>query len=202
MYWYMTTKIGSQVLLSDGVWARLPPTTPDRRAVGAALLAFVLMVATVVVAGGSGVIAPRLSYEGGSSTATNSNTRARAHGPCGRPQRQGLAALADQRRDRRRPRRGARDADVGRHRRRPRDAHRRRSSPRRQLRGDGDAGIHAPDGATTSSSASSACSAFPRCGSTACSTISCSRLPAGGRADSALIANGTATAFPYSSTRR
>ena len=193
-------KDGSQDLLPDDVWAQLPPAAADRRAVGAALLAFVLMAAAVVVADRAGVIAPRLSYEGGSFTTANADAhtltvRAVVHND-ERP------FLAGSGRRPSTPPASREHADaavtVG--------AHETRTVVGvvhvEQLRGDATLRSPRPDGATTSSCASSACSAFPPWGSTACSTISCSRSPAGSRAETAVIVNGSETAFPYSSTRR
>lgn len=74
MYWYMMTTTSSQVLLSDEVWSQIPRTSADRRVVGAALVVLVLLVPALIMGNATGILVPRLTYEGGSSTVD-----ARAH---------------------------------------------------------------------------------------------------------------------------
>jgi hypothetical protein len=69
MYWYMATTTRSSVLLTDETWAQIPRTHADRRAVSAALLGLVLLLAAVIIGSTTGILVPRLSYEGGSTTA-------------------------------------------------------------------------------------------------------------------------------------
>ena len=69
MYWYMMTKASSRALLNDEVWSQIPPTSADRRFVGSALLVSVLLIAAILAGNATGVLMPRLTYEGGSSTA-------------------------------------------------------------------------------------------------------------------------------------
>ena len=68
MYWYMQTMTTAAKLLPDAVWAQLPRTSADRRAVGSVLVALVLLIPLIVAGNATGVLVPRLSYESGSST--------------------------------------------------------------------------------------------------------------------------------------
>jgi hypothetical protein len=65
----MKTTPGRPVLLSDEDWDRLPRTSADRRFVGAALAALVVVATVVAVGSATGVLVPHFTYEGGSATA-------------------------------------------------------------------------------------------------------------------------------------
>jgi hypothetical protein len=69
MYWYMTTTASSRTLLTDATWAQIPRAHADRRAIGAALLVLMLLLAAIILGNTTGILVPRLTYEGGSSTA-------------------------------------------------------------------------------------------------------------------------------------
>jgi hypothetical protein len=71
MYWYMTTNTPAArpPLLTDEVWSQIPRTTADRRTVAAALVALACIVPAIVAGSASGILEPRLGYEGGSATA-------------------------------------------------------------------------------------------------------------------------------------
>ena len=74
MYWYMRTTTSSRALLTDETWAQIPRTRADRRAVGVAFLVLVLLLATIIVGNTTGILVPRLTYEGGSTAAANAHT--------------------------------------------------------------------------------------------------------------------------------
>ncbi len=74
MYWYMTTRTSSRALLTDETWAQIPRTHADRRAVAAALLVLVLLLAAIIVGNATGILVPRLAYDGGSTTAADAHT--------------------------------------------------------------------------------------------------------------------------------
>jgi hypothetical protein len=74
MYWYMMTTTSSGQLLPDDVWTQIPRTSADRRVVGGALLVVVLLLAAIIIGKATGVLTPRLTYEGGSSTAPDART--------------------------------------------------------------------------------------------------------------------------------
>ena len=69
MYWYMKTTTGSRALLTDETWAQIPRTHADRRAVSAALLVMGLLLAAIIIGNTTGILVPRLTDEGGSTTA-------------------------------------------------------------------------------------------------------------------------------------
>lgn len=77
MYWYMTTKTSSLALLTDETWAQISPMRPDRRAVGAASLVLMLLLAAIGIGASAGILEPHLTHDGGSTIAvarTNSIT--------------------------------------------------------------------------------------------------------------------------------
>ena len=76
MYWYMTTTTSSQALLSDDTWAQIPRTHADRRAVGAALVVFVLFLTATIIGNTAGILVPHLTYESGSTTPAGARTHA------------------------------------------------------------------------------------------------------------------------------
>ena len=75
MYWYMTTRTSSRALLTDETWAQIPRTHADRRSVGIALVVFALFVVAIIVGNTTGILIPRLTYEGGSTTAADAQTQ-------------------------------------------------------------------------------------------------------------------------------
>jgi hypothetical protein len=74
MCWYMVTTTSSRALLTDDVWSQIPRTSADRRVVGGALLVLVLLIAALIIGNATGMLMPRLAYEGGSSTAADAHT--------------------------------------------------------------------------------------------------------------------------------
>jgi hypothetical protein len=78
MYWYMTTTTSSRALLTDETWAQIPRTHADRRVVGAAVLVLVLLIVATIIGNTTGILVPRLTYEGGSTTPAHTRTPALA----------------------------------------------------------------------------------------------------------------------------
>ena len=73
MYWYMVTTTARQALLTDEVWSQIPRTAADRRIVTAALVALACIIPAIIAGNVSGILEPRLSYEGGYASAHASN---------------------------------------------------------------------------------------------------------------------------------
>lgn len=62
-------------MLTDETWAQIPRAHADRRAVSATLIVLVFLLAAIIVGNATGLLVPRLTYEGGSTTAADARTR-------------------------------------------------------------------------------------------------------------------------------